>query len=401
MFKRDIVSYAQEVATRYPVVTIVGPRQAGKTTVARAAFPKKSYVSLETPDQREFAQKDPKRFLAQYPDGAILDEIQRVPNLVSYIQTIVDEHPGHGRFILTGSHNFLLRNSVNQSLAGRTAIVQLLPLALSEISELAKSWSLEDAIFHGGYPRVLAESLPPTEAYANYFATYVERDLRELAAIKDLATFQRFVRLCAGRIGQPLNLSGLGNEAGVSHTTAREWLSLLEASYIVFLLPPHHRNFNKRITKSPKLYFCDVGLASHLLGISMPQQLTRDPARGHLFENLAVLEMLKSCWNSGKTFHFSFFADSAAREVDLLMNYGQYIVPIEIKAGTTVIADFFKGLDWFCTLRPDDMVHPALVYGGASASQRQNYHITPFLQCKKLYQDAEQAIAQRIGSLSA
>ena len=255
MIKRHVEQKLLKFLKQYPVLMLTGPRQSGKTTLCKMALPDKPYVSLESPDNREYALSDPKGFLSEYPKGVIIDEAQHAPELFSYIQGIVDEKKKNGMFVLTGSQNFQLLNKVNQSLAGRTAILKLLPFSIREIKPIIKKMSLNEVLLSGFYPRIYDEKLEPQHALSFYFETYVERDVRSLLNVKDLSSFQKFVRLCAGRVGQLLNLSSLGNEAGVSHTTAREWLSLLEASYIVFLLPPHYKNYNKRITKAPKLYF--------------------------------------------------------------------------------------------------------------------------------------------------
>ncbi|MFP4226818.1 MAG: ATP-binding protein, partial [Desulfobacterales bacterium] len=290
LIPRTIETVLQRLAGQYPVITMTGPRQSGKTTLCRTAFAYKPYVNLEAPDIRQFARDDPRGFLAQYPDGAVLDEIQRAPDLVSYIQPLVDEDQREGRFIMTGSQQFEVSDTVNQSLAGRTALVKLLPFSLEELQSAIKLPDIDSLILHGFYPRIWDKQLDPTQALGDYFETYIERDLRQLATIKDLNLFERFIRLCAGRIGQLLNLSSLANDAGVSHTTAGNWISILEASYILFLLPPYHRNISKRLVKSPKLYFYDVGLAAFLLGIENARQISRDPLRGNLFENMVIVE---------------------------------------------------------------------------------------------------------------
>ena len=266
MFQREIVTELQRLAEEYPVVTVIGPRQSGKTTLVRHVFPKKPYVNLENPDTRSLVETDPRGFLEQFPHGAILDEIQRVPKLLSYIQTIVDESNEKGQFILTGSHQLELHQAITQSLAGRTALLTLLPMSLDELLKAGIDLSLDQALIMGGYPRIHKDALDPTKAYRNYFQTYVERDLRQLINVKDLSQFERFVRICAGRVGQIINLDEIGSEVGISSHTVKEWISMLEASFIVFRLQPYFENFGKRIIKSPKLYFTDVGLATYLLG---------------------------------------------------------------------------------------------------------------------------------------
>ena len=297
LINRTIESLLKTLAGQYPAVTITGPRQSGKTTLCRKVFPDKPYANLEAPDVRQFAQDDPRGFLAQYPQGAVLDEIQRTPDLVSYLQPLVDDDQRAGLFILTGSQQFEISQTINQSLAGRTALVKLLPFSIVEIQSSFLLPSIDSLLYHGFYPRLWDKKLDPTQALGDYYQTYIERDLRQLVTIKDLNLFQRFVQLCAGRVGQLLNISSLANDAGISHTTAANWISLLEASYIVFQLQPYYRNISKRLVKSPKLYFYDVGLATFLLGIENEKQVSRDPLRGNLFENMVIAETLKYRFN--------------------------------------------------------------------------------------------------------
>lgn len=368
-----------QLAAQYPVVTLTGPRQSGKTTLCRESFDHKPYVNLESPDVRQFALDDPRGFLAQYRDGAILDEIQRAPELVSYLQPMVDEDPRAGRFILTGSQQFEVSNTINQSLAGRTALVKLLPFSIEEIRSAFSLPETDTLLYHGFYPRLWDRQLDPTQALGDYFETYIERDLRQLATIKDLNLFQRFIKLCAGRVGQLLNTSSLANDVGVSHTTVRNWLSLLEASYIIFLLQPYHANISKRLVKSPKLYLFDVGLAAFLLGIENSRQMSRDPLRGHLFENMVIVEALKCRLNQGKKSNLFFYRDAKGNEVDLLMVAGTEVLPIEIKAGMTITQDYFKGLSNFTKTFPDRTPHgSALVYAGQEAQQRTGVSVVPF-----------------------
>ena len=347
MIEREIARHVRQVFRQYPVVTLTGPRQSGKTTLCRSVFPDLPYVNLEAIDEREAASRDPRGFLSQYPNGAVLDEIQRVPSLTSYIQVRVDEVRRNGLFVLTGSQQLDVSQTVSQSLAGRTAVVRLLPFSMAEAMQLSPLYNIDALLYTGFYPRIYDQRINPTQALADYFDTYVERDLRQLSELRNLSTFQRFVRVCAGRAGQLLNAQSLGADVGVSHTTVRQWLSLLEASYVVFLLYPYHGNVAKRLIKSPKLYFYDVGLAAYLLGIENPKQVTTHPLRGNLFENCAVLEALKHRYNSGKTSNLYFYRDSTGHEVDLIYMIAQHPVPVEIKAGQTVVQDFFKGLSHF------------------------------------------------------
>lgn len=370
MIPRTLSPVLISLAGQYPVVTVTGPRQSGKTTLCRAAFPSKPYVNLESPDMREFARDDPRGFLANYPNGAILDEIQRVPQLVSYLQPLVDERKTPGLFILTGSQQFEVMTTINQSLAGRTALLKLLPLSMEELAGAGIKLSADRLLLDGFYPRIHDVGINPTQALGDYVETYVERDIRQLITVKDLALFEKFVRLCAGRVGQLLNLQSLGNDVGVSHTTARSWLTLLEASYIVFLLQPWHTNISKRQIKSPKLYFYDVGLAAYLLGAENELHINRHPLRGNLFENLVVIEVLKYRLHRGKRHNLYFWRDGKGNEVDLLIEAGPDVMPVEIKAGATISGDFFKGLHTFSTRFASPLKAAALVYGGLEQQQR-------------------------------
>lgn len=375
---RTIEHVLSALAGKYPVITMTGPRQSGKTTLCRKAFAHKPYANLESPDTRQFAIDDPKGFLAQFPDGAILDEIQRAPDLVSYLQQMVDEDQREGRFVLTGSQQFEVSDAINQSLAGRTALVKLLPFTIEEIQSAFSMPNVDSLLYHGFYPRIWDKRLNPTQALGDYYETYIERDLRQLVAIKDLNRFQHFIKLCAGRSGQLLNVNSLANDAGISHTTARNWLSVLEASYIIFLLQPYYSNISKRLVKSPKLYFYDVGLAAFLLGIENDKQISRDPLRGNLFENMVIAETLKHRFNSGKKSNLYFYRDSKGNEIDLLLVNGPDIFPIEIKSGMTITRDYFKGLNHFTKLFPK-RIHSGsgLVYGGDEIQSRTGVSIVP------------------------
>ena len=377
MIKRELAAYAQELFKRYPVLTVTGPRQSGKTTLVRACFGKfLPYANLEAPDVRRHALDDPRGFLAGFPDGAILGEIQRAPELASYIQVMVDDRGANGVFVLTGSHQFELHESVSQSLAGRTAILRLLPLTIRELSMLASDLEVDEMLVGGFMPRIYDQNIPHTQALSDYVATYVERDLRQLVAIRNLDTFERFLGLCAGRVGQLLNFSSLGNDAGVSHTTVREWVNLLQASYILFTLPPYFRNVGKRLVKSPKLYFHDVGLAAHLAGINSPEQMKTHPLRGGFFENLVVGEALKWQTNRGLKPSLHFYRDSAGNEVDLLFQESGHFLPVEIKSGQTLVRDFFKGLDAFRRVEPDLPYGTMLMYGGEQRRKQRDVTIT-------------------------
>jgi predicted AAA+ superfamily ATPase len=364
MFHRSATDELKDLAQNYPVVTVLGPRQSGKTTLVRNTFPNKPYVNLEALDVRSMAQIDPRAFLEQYPDGAILDEIQNSPQLLSYIQVIVDESNVKGLFILTGSHQLELHQAISQSLAGRTALLQLLPMSLDEITKAGFDLSLDEVLVKGGYPRIYKDNLNPTKAYRHYFQTYIERDLRQLLQVKDLIQFQRFVKICAGRIGSLLNMEGICNDVGVSSHTAKEWISILEASFIIFRLQPYFENFGKRVIKSPKLYFYDTGLAAYLLGIEEIEQLNRDPLRGHLVENFVILELMKARLNRGLDPQLYYFRDAHGHEVDLIFQSGHQLFPIEIKASKTFNKEFLKNIEFFRKLIGDKFGGAALVYTG-------------------------------------
>jgi len=380
MIPRKLAPYARFIASKYPVVTITGPRQSGKTTMARDAFPDKAYANLESPLTRQFATEDPVGFLNQYPQGVILDEIQRTPELLSFIQVQADARRENGFFILTGSQQFELLNSVTQSLAGRTALLKLLPFSLEELLPHRPELTVDELLFKGFYPRIYDQDIPPTQALGDYFETYVERDLRQLINVHNLGLFQKFVRLCAGRVGQILNLHSLANDTGISHSTARQWLTVLEASYIVFQLPPYHANIGKRLIKSPKLYFYDVGLAAWLCGVEEPSHLRNHPLRGNFYENLVVMEVLKFRYNAGKRSNLYFFRDSIGNEVDLLYTIAHQLLPIEIKAGQSITSDYLKGLRTFAKLFPDLPYGRLLVYAGPESQQRSEVTIINVFQ---------------------
>lgn len=386
MFHRAITDELVLASKTYPIVTLMGPRQSGKTTLVKEIFPNKPYINLEAPDIRELASVDPRGFLEQYPDGAILDEIQRVPSLLSYIQVIVDEKKQiKGMFILTGSHQLELHQAISQSLVGRTALLHLLPLSLTEMSEAKISFTLDQVLLQGGYPRILKDHLEPTKAYRNYVQTYLEKDLRSLIHVKDLMQFQRFVRICAGRIGQLLNLESLSNDVGVSSHTIKEWISILEASFILIRLQPYFDNFGKRLIKSPKIYFTDVGLAAYLLGIENVDQMNRDPLRGNLVENLVVIELLKARLNKGLNPQLHFFRDAHGHEVDLIFQSGNSLIPIEIKSARTFNKEFLKNLLYFQNIAGDRCTKGYVIYAG---DQEQN--IGPFRLIN--YSHAAQAV---------
>lgn len=377
MIERVLQARVVDLARRHPVVTITGPRQAGKTTLCRMAFPRMPYVSLEAPAEREFAVRDPRGFLARFPGPVILDEVQRAPDLLSYIQGIVDESGKAGRFILTGSQNLLLMQNVSQSLAGRTAIVHLLPLAWEEMRRFRGTpKDLFGAMWAGGYPRIHERKLAPPEWLADYIATYVERDVRQVLNVGDLLAFQTFLRLCAGRSGQLVNLSSLGADAGISHVTARSWLSVLEATFIAIRLAPFHANVRKRLVKAPKLYFLDSGVLSHLLGIESPGQLATHPLRGSIFESWVLSEILKYFHHRGQRPRVFFYRDQSGEEIDLILEKGARRTAVEIKSSQTPAEDFFRVLQRFtdasARLREPDRrpVEKIVVYGGNETQHR-------------------------------
>lgn len=381
--ERDLGPEIEAMASQYPVVTIIGPRQSGKTTLVKKLFPHKPYVSLENLDERSFAQEDPRAFLERFPQGAILDEIQRQPNILSYIQGIVDETDQKGMFILTGSHQLELHESITQSLAGRTAVLKLLPFSIAELSKDNTHLSLDDFLLHGMYPRIYKDNLTPSKYYRDYVQTYVERDVRKMINVKDLALFQQFLKLCAGRIGQIFNSSNLSNELGVSHHTVQQWVSILEASFLVFRLQPYFENFGKRHIKSPKLYFTDVGLATYLLDIYSVEQVARDPLRGNLVENFVICDFFKNRLNQGYEPSFYFYRDNNNNEVDLLFKSGNQLFPIEIKAARTFNSMFLKGLKYFQNLVKERCPGGVLIYAGDQEQRIDAFQVYNYKQVEK------------------
>ena len=392
MIARHLRSALRAAARDAPVVTLTGPRQSGKTTLARTAFPRHDYASLEDPDLRTFALEDPRGFLDQYRRGVVIDEAQRAPDLFSYVQTLVDRDDRPGRFVLSGSQNFLLLRSISQTLAGRCAILHLLPFSFTELASLpavdvsglgrriprrrrVPEADLPDTLFRGFYPRIHDKKLDARRWLRDYHQTCVERDVRELVNVGDLEAFRLFVRLCAGRNGQLLNLSGLASDAGVTHTTARRWLSILEASFLVVRLRPHHRNFNKRLVKSPKLYFLDTGLLCYLLGIGSPAELRLHAARGNVFESFVLSELLKARLHRGDEAALYFWRDAAGHEIDFVIADGEKLTPVEVKSGQTVAGDFFAGLRFWRALAGDPAAPAALVYGGDRSFRREGFTV--------------------------
>lgn len=378
MFKREIQKELRSSAKNFPVVSIIGPRQSGKTTLVQNTFSKKPYVNLEDLDVRELAKSDPRGFLEQYPEGAILDEVQRVPSILSYIQVIVDKKKQKGQFILTGSHQIELHEAISQSLAGRTDLLSMYPMTISELKNTGFDQSIDEYLFKGFYPQIYFENLNPTKVYRAYVKTYLERDVRRLINVKNLSLFQKFIKLCAGRVGQLLNMNSLANEVGVSSHTIEEWISVLQASYLVVLLQPYFENFGKRVIKSPKLYFTDVGLLSYLLGIENLKQLARDPLRGNLVENLVVMELLKTRANQGLEPQLYFYRDSQQKEVDVLFKRGHELVPIEIKASKTFNSEFLKTITYFQGIAKNQAEQGFVIYCGELEQKIQNNQLLNF-----------------------
>ncbi len=386
MIQRKAESTIHSLLRGFPVVTITGPRQSGKTTLAKIVFPDKPYVSLEDPDARLMAREDPRSFLKRFPDGAVLDEVQRCPEILSYLQTLIDADGRMGLFVLTGSRQFGLMSGITQSLAGRTAFVELLPFSLEELAESPKQpQNIDQMLYTGGYPPLYDRDVPVRAWFGAYITAYLERDVRQVLKVQELEAFQRFVRLCAGRTGQLLNYSSLATECGISHNTVKAWISVLEASYILFQLRPHHVNFNKRLVKAPKLYFYDVGLVSWLLGIQTPEQMETHPLRGNIFETFVVAELVKSFLNRGERPNIHFWRDSNGVEVDILVEHGGRITPVEIKSGRTVTGHFFSGLDRWMALAGDAAINPTLIYGGTEKYQHKGVKVVGWRDAENVF----------------
>ncbi len=384
MIYRKLTATLQRLAKTFSVISITGPRQSGKTTLAKAVFADKPYITLEDPAERAFAFEDAKGFLHRFRDGAIFDEAQRWPDLFSYLQGMVDEEPIPGKFILTGSQQFGLLAGVSQSLAGRVGMTALLPLSISELPAASQSsLSLDTLIIKGSYPALHVRDISPADWFASYIATYIERDIRQVLRVHDLSVFQRFVRLCAGRNGQLLNLNALAGETGVSQKTARSWLSVLESSYIVHLLPPYFRNFGKRLVKTPKLYFLDQGLACWLLGIRSHEHLALHPMRGAIFESFIISEFLKSRYNRGLPPDLYFWRDNNGLEADIVFERGTKLQPVEIKSGQTITGDSIRAGLKAARFAGEEALQPWLIYGGDDSYERNGVTIMSWRDCEK------------------
>jgi predicted AAA+ superfamily ATPase len=389
MIPRKLENKLRELAGYYPVVAVTGPRQSGKTTLCRNSYPDRAYVSLETLDTREFARSDPRGFLAEYADGAVIDEIQHVPELLNYLQSEVDARPDPGRFILTGSQHFGLSHSIAQSLAGRCGILVLLPPSLEELRAFPKAPNdLYSVLWQGAYPRIYDRNIPPHQWLADYTTTYIQRDVRQVVNIGDLQLFSGFLKLCAGRTAQEINLSALGSDTGISHNTVRAWLSVLETSYIIHRLPSWHTNIRKQVVKSPKLHFFDSGLACYLLGIREPEQLRHHPLRGAIFESWVVAEVYKSLVHNGVQPGLFHYRETRGLEIDLLIDRGDQFDAVEIKSAATAAAGFFKNLQRFSDrmkeAAPSRTIKSYVVYGGVGSQRRSNAQLLSWRDVQRM-----------------
>ncbi len=366
MIRRDLEQYLKRSVNKFPVIGVIGPRQSGKTTLVKSVFPDFAYISLEDLDNRLFATEDPRGFLDTYSSPTILDEVQKVPSLFSYLQTKVDQKNVSGQYILTGSQHFLLHEKISQTLAGRIGLFTLLPFAVTELENAHITFETYDEyIFHGMYPRLYEKPVTPADWYPSYIQTYIERDIRDLKQVGNLSSFQTFVKLCAGRIGQLLNLSSLARDCGITHNTAKAWISLLETSFIIYLLRPYYENFGKRLVKMPKLYFFDTGLACSLLGLQQSKDVSTHYLKGSLFENFVLVEFLKTKYHNQNPVDYYFWRDKTGHEVDLLAIKGSTLRAIEIKAGKTIASDYFSDLLYFSKIqKTKKSLNNQIIYGG-------------------------------------
>jgi len=383
MIHRQLLEKIREMATKMPVISITGPRQSGKTTLAKLCFPHYSYVNLENPDTYQAAVSDPRLFLTQFQSGLIIDEVQRLPELFSYIQTISDERNTPGEYILTGSQNFLLSANISQSLAGRVFITHLLPFSIAELQSSSHDYqNFETFLFNGFYPRLYDKNIEPSLFYPSYIQTYIERDVRQIINVSNLYTFQRFMRMAASRVGQLLNYNNIANELGVDLKTVKSWFSILESSFIVFFLQAHHQNFSKRLVKTPKLYFYDTGLVCSLLGIKKANEIETHWIRGALFENMVIADLAKNYYNQAEKMPLFFWRDSTGNEIDCLVEEGNTIKIIEIKSSATISPDFFKGLNYYKKFNAS--AKPYLLYGGIQNSIRKEAQILGWKSTEEL-----------------
>jgi len=392
MIKRILQDKLYALASKFPVVAVLGPRQSGKTTLVRSTFPEKDYQNLEDPETRLFAHSDPRAFLEHHPGGLIIDEAQREPDLFSYLQLMVDEHPIPGQFILTGSQHFLLHEKLSQTLAGRVAILTLLPFSLEELINVVPiEKDYLHYLFMGFYPPIYDKGITPQEWLPNYIQTYVERDVRMLKNITDLNAFTRFLKLCAGRTGQLINYSALATEAGISSNTARSWLSVLEASFIIFFLQPHYKNFNKRLVKMPKLYFYDTGLVVHLLGVQEEQQLEYHYMKGALFENFIISEIAKYEFHRGKRPEIFFWRDKSGREIDCIVDRAGNLFALEIKVSKSINQEFFKNIRYWSNLPGNKPAGMYVIYAGSQIQAWSDIRIVPWWETHTIMKEITRA----------
>jgi len=384
MIVRVAQNKLSELSTEFPIVAVTGPRQSGKTTLVQSFFPVYKYFNLEELDIREEVRLDPRGFLSKQNAGFIVDEVQNVPDFFSYLQSFADNQKRMGQIILTGSQNFLLLEKISQSLSGRVGILELMPLQLNEYNQFWENkLTINEILYSGLYPAIYDRNIQPNNWYSQYIRTYIERDVRQIKNITNLGVFQRFIKLCAGRIGQLLNTNSLANDLGVNLNTVRSWLDILESSYVIFRLNPHHKNFNKRVVKQKKLYFVDVGLAAHLLGIESPEQVDTHYLKGNLFENLIISEFFKERYNKGKPSNLFFWRDHIGNEVDLLIEQGNTLTPIEIKSSQTLHSSLMDGLKKYIKFSLQNAQSSHLIYGGKRSTTLDRYNAHSWQELKK------------------
>lgn len=381
MIDREIEEELKTLQNEFAIIAILGPRQSGKTTLSKKVFSSYEYISLEDIDHREFAQNDPRGFLSRYQSNVIFDEIQRVPELMSYLQTHADTQKGNGKIVITGSHNFLLMEQISQSLAGRVGITKLLPFSVDEIRE--KSKSLNELLFSGMYPRIYDQHIRPETFYKNYVSTYVEKDVRQIKKITNIDNFMKFIRILAGRTGQELNLSVISEECGISHNTVKEWISILEASFIIYRIRPYHKNYNKRIVKNPKIYFTDTGIVCNLLGIRKTDEIDYHFLKGNIFETFVVNEFIKYNYNYGEKLQLYYWRDNHQKEMDLIVDFGKDHYGVEIKSSETIHEKYFDGLKYWTKLSGDKSSSLFLIYGGEDNTVRNKMNVVSWKSIKE------------------